>query len=103
YFDDAISSGVKFYRYMDGFLHEKVMLIDDTHASVGTANFDNRSMRLNFEITAMVADKEFNSEVEKMFLEDFKKSVLMEKGALASKPFYFRLGASVARLTAPVQ
>jgi len=58
-FDGAGSTGVKFYRYTDGFLHEKVMLIDEDVATVGTANFDNRSFRLNFEITGVVADAAF--------------------------------------------
>lgn len=51
YFDDASFTGVGFFRYTDGFLHLKVMLIDNTTATVGTAYFDNRSFRLNFEIT----------------------------------------------------
>ena len=40
-------------------LSEKILLIDDDVATVGTANFDNRSFRLNFEITAVVVDPEF--------------------------------------------
>ncbi|MBW2192143.1 MAG: hypothetical protein JRG93_21725, partial [Deltaproteobacteria bacterium] len=59
YFDDAGQTGAKFYRYQHGFLHEKAMLIDDTVATIGTANFDNRSFRLNFEITAAIADPTF--------------------------------------------
>ncbi len=103
YFDEASLTGARIYRYMDGFLHEKVMLIDYYHSSVGTANFDNRSMRLNFEITAMVSDREFNAQVEKMFLADFEKAIEIKKGLLDSKPFYFRVGANIARLTAPIQ
>ena len=56
YFEEASRTGVKFYRYTDGFLHQKALLLDDLVAAVGTANFDNRSFRLNFEITAIFAD-----------------------------------------------
>ena len=49
YFDEVEQTGVRFYRYTDGFLHEKAMLIDDKAATIGTANFDNRSFRLNFD------------------------------------------------------
>ena len=102
YFDDAAQTGVQFYRYQDGFLHEKAMLVDDQVAAVGTANFDNRSFRLNFEITAVVADPEFVDEVERMFEADFERSRLMEEGEFDRKPWYFRLGVRSARLTAPI-
>ena len=102
YFDEAGQTGVKFYRYTDGFLHEKAMLLDDDVAAVGTANFDNRSFRLNFEITAIVSDPGFVSEVEQMFEDDFKRARLMEEGEYERKPWWFRLGVRVARLSSPI-
>jgi cardiolipin synthase len=102
YFDEAGQTGVEFYRYLDGFLHQKTMLIDNDVGVVGTANFDNRSFRLNFEITAVVSDSTFISEVEEMFEADFEKSRLMEEGEYKRKPWWFRLGVRVARLTAPI-
>ena len=103
YLDEAGATGVRFYRYQDGFLHQKVMLIDESFAAVGTANFDNRSFRLNFEITAAVADASFAAEVERMFEEDFSKSRLMEPNEYDMKPLWFRFAVRLARLTAPVQ
>jgi cardiolipin synthase len=102
FFTEVKSAGVKIYRYQDGFLHEKVMLIDDNAATVGTANFDNRSFRLNFEITALVLDEEFASNVEKMFIKDFAGSRLMLPDEYDNKSFWFRLAVRTARLTAPV-
>ena len=102
YLDDAGSTGARFYRYQDGFLHEKAMLIDHNVATIGTANFDNRSFRLNFEITAVVADEGFAAEVERMFEADFARSRLMDAGELGLKPWWFRFGVRLARLTAPV-
>ena len=93
---------MKLYRYEEGFLHEKAMLIDDDVAAVGTANFDNRSFRLNFEITVFVTDPEFAARVERMFEDDFKRSRLMQEGEYDLKPWYFRLGVRAARLTAPI-
>ena len=103
YFDQASQTGVKLYRYLDGFLHEKVMLIDHGIATIGTANFDNRSFRLNFEITAAVSDPTFVAEVERMFQNDFQHARLMEKGEYDRKPWWFRLGVRLARLTSPIQ
>ena len=103
YLEDSTRTGVKFYRYLDGFLHEKVMLIDHRAATVGTANFDNRSFRLNFEITAIVTDEGFAASVCEMFERDFEKSRLMEENEYENKPLWFRLGVRLARLTSPVQ
>jgi cardiolipin synthase len=103
YVDEAGSTGARFYRYLDGFLHEKAMLIDDSFATIGTANFDNRSFRLNFEITAIIADRAFAAQVERMFEVDFTKSRQMEPGEYDRKPWWFRFGVRLARLTAPVQ
>ncbi len=103
YFEDAAQTGVRFFRYTDGFLHQKVMLIDDHIASVGTANFDNRSFRLNFEITGLIGDPDFAKEIEKMLLNDFSHAYEMTKSDIDDKSYVFKLAARVARLTSPIQ
>ena len=103
YFEEAAGTGIRFFRYMDGFLHQKVLLIDDEIAAVGTANFDNRSFRLNFEVMAVVANHAFAAEVEQMLLDDFEKSVEMRPGDYENRSFWFKLSVRLARLTAPVQ
>jgi cardiolipin synthase len=102
YFDEAGSTGVKFYRYTDGFLHQKTAIIDDRVSAIGTANLDNRSFRLNFEITAFVVDDEFAAEVEQMFVDDFARSRLMRPGDYDDKGFWFKLAVRLARLTSPI-
>jgi cardiolipin synthase len=66
-------------------------------------NFDNRSFRLNFEITAVVADRDFASQVEQMLEADLAKSRLMAPGVCDRRPWWFRFAVKLARLTAPVQ
>jgi len=102
YFDEVKSTGVKFYRYQEGFLHYKALIIDDTVTTVGTANFDNRSFRLNFEITVVVANAEFAKDVERMFEDDFAGSRLMEPGEYDAKPYWFKVAVGLARLASPV-
>lgn len=103
YFEDAAKTGVRFFRYTDGFLHQKVMLVDDRVSSVGSANFDNRSFRLNFEITGFVHDSEFAAEIEKMLLDDFSHAYEMTKSDMDDKSYAFKLATRIARLTAPIQ
>ncbi len=100
---ELLESGIEVYRYRPGFLHEKVFLLDDRLAGVGTANFDNRSFRLNFEVTALVIDDKFVADVEKMFKEDFSNSRLMRKKGVEDKPGWFKILSRASYLTAPVQ
>jgi len=102
YYEEMKESGIGFYRYIDGFMHQKALVVDEVSA-VGTANFDNRSFRLNFEITAFVLDPEFTQQVVAMFEEDFRRSRPMTPTDLDDRPFWFRPAVRAARLTAPIQ
>jgi len=102
FFDQIKAAGVRFYRYQDGFLHQKVVLVDDTFATVGTANFDNRSFRLNFEITAAIANADFAAEVAAMLESDFANARLMDRDEYDQKPLWFKVAVRSARLAAPV-
>ena len=98
-----LKAGVKIMRYQRGFLHQKVFLVDDYLAAVGTANMDNRSFRLNFEITAIVDNKEFAKQVETMLLNDFSQSNEMLIEEIEAKPLWFTILSRAAYLSAPVQ
>lgn len=97
-----LEAGVRIHRYTAGFLHAKTMLVDELASAVGTVNFDNRSFRLNFEITAWVMDEEFAREMEAMFEQDFARSRLMTVDEVSEKPWWFRAASRAAYLTAPV-
>lgn len=103
YYEQSIPYGVKIFRYQRGFLHQKVMLIDDRLASVGTANLDNRSFRLNFEITAFSPDPTFVDEVEHMLTVDFTHSREVSVAEFTRRSFLFRAACRAARLLAPIQ
>lgn len=101
YFDELREAGVEIWRYADGFMHQKVVLVDDRIASVGTTNLDNRSCRLNFEATAMLFDEDAATAVRKMLEADFRRSERLET-PLPDQPFHIRYGAAVAKLFAPL-
>ena len=103
YLDEVREAGVRSFRYQNGFIHEKVMLIDDDLSCVGSANMDNRSFRLNFEILLVTKDRTFADSVEKMFERDFSNSVEIPSDEFTAKPFHFRLMSKVSRLLAPIQ
>jgi cardiolipin synthase A/B len=102
YLKDTLPYGVKMYRYQKGFLHQKVLLVDDYLASIGTANLDTRSFRLQFEISVLFADVPFAAEVEKMLEADFARCRPLLIGEITDRPFAFKVAVEVARLLAPV-
>lgn len=102
YFKETIDAGVQLYRYQAGFLHQKVLLVDDEFAAVGTANLDNRSFRLNFEITAIFADRQFASNVSEMLVEDFSHCREVSVFEYENRSWLFRIAVRTARLLSPV-
>lgn len=98
-----LDAGIEIYRYEQGFMHQKVFLVDDSVAAVGTANLDNRSFRLNFEVTAIVMDPMFAEQVERMLVADFDRSRRMTLSELEAKPWWFMAAGRAAYLTAPIQ
>jgi cardiolipin synthase len=102
YAHDAIRAGIRIYRYEPGFLHQKVMLIDEHTASIGTANLDNRSFRLNFEIILLTVDHAFAGQVAAMLMEDFRHSREIDRNEYRSAPAWHRMLMTMARLFSPV-
>ena len=98
YIKQLADVGVKFFLHSPGFMHQKVILVDDDFASVGTANFDVRSFRLNFEIVAAVIDQGFAGEVEKMLEADLAQSRPLEKSYYENWSIWFRLKVRIAYL-----
>ena len=100
YFDELIAAGVKVWEYKARMLHSKTLVVDDHCAMIGTANFDNRSFRLNFEVCAVVYGPELARPLAAQFETDLHSS-----GAVrAHRPqnFWRRLGDAVARLFSPL-
>lgn len=102
YLNELLEVGVKIFRYTDGFLHEKVTLVDDTVALVGTANLDNRSFRLNFEIGALVVDKPFCEKVHEMLSLDFRNSRPFEAKEYHGRWWGFKAAVKISRLLSPI-
>ncbi len=103
YLKEITKAGVKVYRYTKGFLHQKVMLIDDNTTMIGTANLDNRSFRINFEINMLFFNKEFAKIVEDMIKKDLADSYRTDYLEYKDKPLWFKLIVRISRLLAPLQ
>ena len=97
-----LSHDVQIYRYPEGFLHSKVLLMDDEIASVGTVNFDNRSFAINFEVTVWFVDKEMVAKIADMVEADFAASTPFTTEDRRAVPVWRRFVGEAARLLSPL-
>lgn len=97
-----IEYGVKIYRYDNGFIHAKTIVADGEVCSIGTANLDIRSFKLNFEVNAFIYNEKVAKEQENIFLEDQLKSKLVIKEEYDKRSRNLKIKESLIRLLAPI-
>ena len=83
-------------------MHQKVVLVDDDITAIGSANLDNRSFRLNFEVMLLTIDSDLAEQVEQMLLTDFARSHAQTFEDSSRVNGLQRLGRRLARLLSPV-
>jgi cardiolipin synthase len=98
YYDDLLKAGARIYRYKKGFVHAKTMVIDTKLSIVGTANMDNRSFHLNFEVNAIVYDAELAAELRANFYKDLEDAEEIDALAWDERPLYKQLIEKTTRL-----
>jgi len=102
HYDRLLPLGVRILRYSEGFMHQKVFLVDDECAAVGTANLDNRSFRLNFEVTLVNYHEPFVREVEAMLLADMARSRAVKLEDYTGRSIFFKFAVKAVSLLEPV-
>jgi cardiolipin synthase len=94
--------GVKVYQYQPGFMHQKVVLIDDMYSLVGTTNVDNRSLKTNFELSLLTVNHSFAKRIEVLLESDFGNAKLLDTQFFADENPAFVLATRFAWLFSPV-
>jgi len=102
FYGDLLEAGVRIFRYRKGFLHCKTAVIDDSVAAVGTVNLDNRSLRLNFEVTAVLFGKRPIATLTRHFEEDFGASDELVMDQVTDRPLLARVASRLVYLFAPL-
>lgn len=102
YLGDLLESGARCYLYEAGFLHAKTIVVDGRIGSVGTANMDIRSFRLNFEMNAFIYDTATASRLKALFEKDAEGCLELTREQYKNRPWQLRLKESLARLLSPV-
>lgn len=102
YYNKLLEAGVEIYLYQKGFVHAKTMVTDSMLTLLGTANMDYRSFELNFEVNALIYDKEIAEEMRTTFFEDLKDAEKIDKDTWLSRPWHVQLPEKFARLFSPI-
>jgi cardiolipin synthase len=102
YYEELTAAGIEIYEHDSVMLHSKVVIVDETWATVGSANMDARSFRLNFEITALLYDRALAGELQADF--DAQRGAARRIRPTGERPLDIRqsLALGLARLASPL-
>lgn len=96
------NEGVTIYFYQNGFLHAKTMVVDGKMASVGSANMDFRSFKLNFEINSFIYDRHVTDQLEAAFVNDIRSSKVITPRMFDEQSRWLHFKQTFSRLLSPI-
>lgn len=102
YLSTLLKAGVKIYFYEKGNMHAKTIVADEVFSTIGTANMDNRSFHLNFEINAIMYHQPTAKELTRLFMDDLQYSTQIDPKRWEERGLKLRLFESLCRLWAPL-
>ncbi len=102
FFDELLEAGVQIYRFEEGLLHTKSIVIDERLVLIGSVNMDIRSFLLNFEVTMIVDDADFATQVSRLQQDYLESSTQVDAEQWASRPLYKRITEKLFYLSSPL-
>ena len=102
YIGELLDAGVRIYGYKNGFIHAKTIVSDSGIMSIGTANMDIRSFKLNFEVNAFIYDDRIAIDGENQFRKDMELSDEITKEVYNNRKLLLRIEESLIRLVSPI-
>jgi cardiolipin synthase len=102
YYDALLRQGVKIFEYDKGIEHSKYMVIDDQWTTIGSSNFDERSMRLNFELSVLILNRKINRDMGEIFTDTISQAHAIDREEFAQRPIMTKLAESILRPLSPV-
>ena len=99
---ELLELGAKVYTYENGFLHSKVLIVDDEVSTIGTANMDMRSFYVNFEIKTIIYNEAFALKLKEEFYRDIKLSKELTLEKYRNRGRKVKIKESISRLVSPI-
>ncbi|NLI88828.1 MAG: cardiolipin synthase [Epulopiscium sp.] len=102
YIGELLEAGARCYTYEKGFLHAKTLIVDEKICTVGTANFDIRSFKLNFEVNAFIYDQKISKKLAASFYHDISHCKELTQEIFDQRGAIVKIKESVSRLLSPM-
>jgi cardiolipin synthase len=102
YFQRFLKAGIRIFLYPEGFLHSKIITVDDAMCTIGTANVDDRSFQHNYEVNAVIYESAFARQLRKYFEADSDTSIELDYETFRQRPWRHRLAEGAARTISPL-
>ncbi|TLP71143.1 cardiolipin synthase [Maribacter sp. ACAM166] len=102
YFELFLKSGIKIFLFPDGFLHSKIIVSDDAISTIGTANLDDRSFEQNYEVNAIMYNKNFAKLLKEDFEKDCSTSKLLTHEGFIKRPWSEKLKEGIGKVLSPL-
>ncbi len=102
YFEDILNAGVKIYVMDPGFLHAKMIVVDDFLTVIGSANMDFRSFEHNFEVNAYIYDEKIALQMKQVFFNDQKACRRIVRKEWRQRPPFRKIQESITRMFSPL-
>lgn len=102
YIGELLESGIRFFAYHKGFVHSKMFTSDGFVSSVGTANLDIRSFRVNFEVNAFIYNAAIAEKLDEAFIKDMYDSTEITLEGFAARPLRYKTKDAICRLLSPL-
>jgi cardiolipin synthase len=102
YMGQILEAGVRVFRYKDGFIHSKAIVIDDFISIIGSTNMDERSFEQNFEANAFIYDPKTSETLRDLFITDIRHCEELTLETWSARKHKQKLKESVARLFSPL-
>lgn len=102
YYEELLEGGVEIYQTPEAMLHAKALLIDSRWAMLGSANFDNRSFFLNFEVNVALSEPGFVAEIGRCFENWVDKAEKVTMADLKERPVLLKFFDAICRTLSPV-
>lgn len=101
-YEELLEGGVRVYEYQPSMMHAKTFVIDGVWSTIGTMNFDNRSLAFNDETNLVAYDRRLGAAMDSIFLEDLTYSAEIKLEQFRRRPWYQKLFESGANLISRV-
>ena len=102
FYDALLRQGVRIFEYSKGIDHSKCMVIDGDWSTVGSSNLDERSLRLNFELSVLIHDADTNRALSKIFENTIAEAKEIDREEFSRRPLFQKLTESALRPFSPL-